>query len=289
MFDAEPVKKNMLGVYKSCEESEATHIVIEIDDYDELVEKADRSDKDYSRLKTALDRSEKMRKESEVLVNRQRARINEMSRQLQTAEKAGKEVSRLMDENGKLRAAVKRFQEDSEAAKLLNENLKRICRERANQARDIRPKKEHDGYIVLSSREWTEKLPNGSQKTAWKTVLQTPYDASITLDAVRREIYRELSSYVLPDLHCGYANDPDENGMYSESEENCMFRWNYTADYRTGFWTVTIYTTDSLSVPIERRRIHNGTGALRFQSSGKRRSPAQKSTSFFTEGSTRFS
>lgn len=87
MYDAEPVKKNMLGVYKSCEESEATHIVIEIDDYDELVEKADRSDKDYSRLKTALDRSEKMRKESEVLVNRQRARINEMSRQLQTAEK----------------------------------------------------------------------------------------------------------------------------------------------------------------------------------------------------------
>lgn len=289
MHNVEMVKKNMLGAYKSCEESEATHVVIDVDDYDELVENAERSDKDYSRYKAALARSEKMRKESEDLNNRLYARIREMSKQLQITEKADKEMSRLIDENGKLQAAVKRFQEESEVARLLNENLKRICRERANQVRDIRPKKEHDVYIVLSSREWTEKLPDGSYKNAWKSVIQTPYDASISLDAAGCEIYRELTAYVLSDLHCRHANDQDENGIYSESEENRMFRWNYTADFRTGFWNMTIYTTNALSVPIERRRKHNGTGDRRLQSREKSRSQVKERTSFLVKDAARFS
>lgn len=289
MFDVQFVKKNMLGVYKSCEESEATHIVIEVDDYDELIEKAEESGKDYSHYKTALDRAEKKWKESEDLVKRQYTRISEMSRQLQIAEKASKEISSVIDENDKLRAVVKQLREELEAKRLLNENLKRICRERANQARNLRPKKEHDGYIVLSSREWSEKLPDGSQIMAWKSILQTPYDASISLNAIRGEIYRELCMHVLPDLHCRNINNVDENGIYKENEENCMFRWNYTADYRTGFWVVTIYTTDALSVPIERRRSHSGTGDHRSRSRRMSYSPAKESTSFFIEGTSRFS
>ena len=90
----------------------------------------------------------------------------------------------------------------------LNGNLIRIIRERANAIRGIVPKKKHDGYLVLSSRQWNERynheltleeykkkpeefrrwhqFPYTEHLTAkvWKTVIQKPYDDSLPLSKV---------------------------------------------------------------------------------------------------------
>lgn len=60
------------------------------------------------------------------------------------------------------------------------QNVYRIMRERANAARGIVPKKSHDGYLVLNSRQWKERysaIVNGKKTqcsaAVWKSVLET--------------------------------------------------------------------------------------------------------------------
>ena len=169
--------------------------------------------------------------------------------------------------------------------KKMNENLIRIMRERANQNRGIRPKKEHDGYIVLSSSQWTERydeelwdeeidpekyqseerrqyaLSNGllriEHKTAecWKTIMQTPYDAGLQLESISKQIENDLfEGGILREMGCSTSVSVEENGQYHDfGDENGIYRWRYRADFRTGFWNVEIYTTQGISVAGGRR------------------------------------
>lgn len=167
----------------------------------------------------------------------------------------------------------------------LNDNLKRIARERANAARKIPNKKQHDGYLVLSCRQWTEhylhKLskeefaekpvefkrthlyPCSEYRTApvWKSLLQTPYDSSIPLTNLL-ELIEENDLWeqnILKDLGCPKMNESNINGYYQKffdqdgAEVNGLFRWNYIANFRSGFWEMELYTTQCLQVPVYRR------------------------------------
>lgn len=167
----------------------------------------------------------------------------------------------------------------------LNENLKRIARERANATRKIPNKKQHDGYLVLSCRQWTEhymcelsgekfaertvefrnshSFPCLEHKTAqvWKSILQTPYDASIPLYNIQ-ELIEENDLWeqgILEELSCPRMNESSINGYYQKFtdqdgvEVNGLFRWNYIANFKSGFWEMELYTTKCLQVPAYRR------------------------------------
>lgn len=73
----------------------------------------------------------------------------------------------------------------------LNENLLRIARERANADRKLKPKKEHTGYVVLSSteKEYRYKIDRRNWKTVvlWETVLQSPYSIDFTEEQAREQ------------------------------------------------------------------------------------------------------
>lgn len=168
----------------------------------------------------------------------------------------------------------------------LNHNLKRIARERANADRGITPKKEHDGYLVLSSRQWKEKYmydlteeeykempddfrrkhsyPCSDQRIAdaWKSIIQTPYDASIPINQIGPIIEHDdlLHGGILMDLNCQQMSSREFNGEYADfgtNDEgydiNGLYRWAYVANYKSGFWEIEIYTTKSLRVPPHRR------------------------------------
>lgn len=151
----------------------------------------------------------------------------------------------------------------------LNNNLKRIARERANARRGIRPKKEHDGYVVLYSMQWRERYrdSNGEKCVAnvWKSVLQTPYDASLPLDAIQDEIWEELIHAVLYPLGFRQAQPVEKNGEYrtwtGEDEDGIvkelcgLYRWDCKANYKSGLWELNLYHTKSLRVPEEYRPI----------------------------------
>ena len=211
-------------------------------------------------------RSSAQAEKAEVEAADYRKRIDDLSEELQNAEDA------LRAERG------------------LHDNLIRIMRERANQQRSISPKKAHDGYIVLESREWVEHFTRKVWKTpvdetkeytdeelryyvkrgdlvmqretahVWKSVLQTPYDASLPQSTIRNRIDDEIwYTGVLADIGCENMSLDSYNGEYQEFinengfEENGLYRWLYKANYRTGLWEIEIYTTQALTVPENRR------------------------------------
>ncbi|MFR8353144.1 MAG: hypothetical protein ACLVB1_11320, partial [Blautia obeum] len=61
---------------------------------------------------------------------------------------------------------------------ILNKNLLRILRERANADRSITPKKQHHGYIILCSQQLNENHKKDGIST-WKTQIQTPYPVTL--------------------------------------------------------------------------------------------------------------
>lgn len=163
-------------------------------------------------------------------------------------------------------ARAEKAEAELERQRFLNGNLKRIARERANQDRGLKPKKEHPGYLVLRSDQWTERyIEDGERKeaAAWKSILQTPYNASLPLNQVKDDIYNDLYHGILTKIGfksiCGGEEDmgyriftgKDESGQ--EREVNGLYRWKYRANYKAGLWELELYHTKSLRVPPELR------------------------------------
>lgn len=182
--------------------------------------------------------------------------------------------------------AAEQAREELKRQRYLNGNLKRIARERANADRCIKPKKEHDGYLVLSSRQWVEhydhelteeeynakpeefraryRFPYTEHRTAdvWKSIIQTPYDASLPLGQIRGLVEDDdlWDRGILRDIGCPKMNANNINGLYQTFgtnddgyEYNGMYKWKFVANYKSGFWELEIYTTKSLQVPEHRR------------------------------------
>lgn len=187
-----------------------------------------------------------------------------------------------------LEAELAQTKELLKNANYLNRNLKRIARERANQKRGITPKKEHDGYLVLSSRQWMEhydyiytdeeyevmdsawknkhKKPYIEHRTVdvWKSIIQTPYDASLPLSQIRGMIEDDdlWNGGVLKEIGCPCMSKNENNGKYTAFgknddgyEQNGCYKWKFWANYRSGFWELEIFTTKSLQVPVHRRPV----------------------------------
>lgn len=79
------------------------------------------------------------------------------------------------------------LQQENELLRRENDGLKRIMRERANAARELRPKKDHPGFVVLrATQEWgpLPNTPNGKKQLWWRSIVQFPYPAGLTYDEV---------------------------------------------------------------------------------------------------------
>ena len=186
--------------------------------------------------------------------------ISSLRAKLAAVEGTSKELSRQKDALEQSVASIKeelaKLRDDLAHAESLNKNLKRICRERANQARGL-PKSSSDGYLVLIEQEWRERTSSTSSTTrqvirGYKTVIQTPLDAGMDAETAKKQIFDDLINGVLADLGCPYYEQV--NGRPAEPiEEMSMYRWVFTADFRSTFWNITIYTSGPLKVPPHRR------------------------------------
>lgn len=194
---------------------------------------------------------------------------NENRRIKYEAEKKQESISREADR--KLKAVEhnaeiekRELLDQLQVQKNLNINLKRIAKERANAKRGL-VKKEHSGYVVLNSGQYKQK--NGRDVvSAWKTLLQTPFDASIPFHQAEEEIIEDLwQGGVLYDLGVRDAQSGNNNGEYKiwlETIENgkrreiCgLYGWSFKANYRSGFWEMDLYHTKSIKVPEEYRPV----------------------------------
>lgn len=233
-------------------------------------------------------------------VEREKAVLREANRQLREYEQKADadanskviaaQAAQQRAEQRATRAEVERkgMAESLEKQKNLNNNLKRIARERANAARGLTPKKEHSGYVVIYSTQykqkyridydfdkWREENPYTNKKEfvayenkvadVWRSVLQTPYDASLPLNQVKDDIWNDLTGWALYQLGFRAVQNLENNGdyvtWYGEDEygierELCgLYKWSFKADYRSGLWEMDLYHTKSLKVPEEYRPV----------------------------------
>lgn len=155
--------------------------------------------------------------------------------------------------------------ERSESAyqRRLNENLLRISRERANADRRLRPKKEHTGYVVVSSAEkeisYKDYYGKNKKVMLWETVLQSPYSVDFTEEQARhqmQELFRRVENggWLISQIGIsatygkGYAELIREKEWKSDvSKRNVLLGRRLRANYRAGYWEMIFLHTKPLS------------------------------------------
>lgn len=168
----EYAKKSITG-YSPCKaHEEAEFVLLTVEEYWEIR-------KQYTELKNKIDLSESLKnaeifevkgeyaREIELLDQKYREQIEEKSRMLS---KALTDRDRYVD---------------------LNQNLLRICAERANAERKLKNKKERSGYLLAGTREANFRLKNGKYVDAWETTLRTPWPYNMTAAAVKTAFRHE--------------------------------------------------------------------------------------------------
>ena len=181
-------------------------------------------------------------------------------------DKSANEIHKIEAETKKKIAEIEKKlvleQQESELQRGLNANLIRISKERANAERNLRPKKKHTGYVVVSSAEKEYRYKDGSRRWCsimlWETVLQTPYIVDFTVPEVQnliQELFQdqEDGQWIINKIGItgyyehGYADLIYDREWKSDYQAyNIMFEHRLKANYRTGFWEIIFYHTKPL-------------------------------------------
>ena len=270
-IDMEYMKKQSFGGLRACEKKEATHVLQSTAEYTQMINIASMY---RESMQKAEARKEKAENKSTALQaeNRQlQAKISSLKKDIEKSSQAMDQISVLEQEKRDLKARIAKLEDDVSQEKILNRNLLRIARERANADRRIFPKKQHDGYIVLQSREWRERLADRFVMHTWKSIIQTPYDSSMNLEIAGVHIFDDLVNFVLSDIGVTKYVSPEDSGhcFRSEDAEDILYCWRFVSDFRSGYISAIIYTTGQLVVSPDRR-------ARQYREGTKKSRPRQK-------------
>ena len=244
---AEFVKKGALGGYKvvnaGYSDQECSHVILTRDEYRELCDKIRKAESDANDAKSNAE-YEIRRARNEAAAETQKA--------AQDADERVNSIQILLEEERQQRA----YHEG------LNANLLRISRERANADRKLRPKKEHTGYVVISSTQRQYKFKrNGSMVSVmlWDTVIQTPYIIDFTEEQARvqtQELFEKNENGDWPICRIGINGDygkPFEKLIYDRDwqdwkEYNVALGRRYRANFTAGYWEIIITHTKALGI-----------------------------------------
>lgn len=245
---SEFVRKSALG-YKPVpgghSDPELTHVILTKAEYDNL-----------------RDQIQAARKETTVALDK----VAQVERQ------AASKIQQIKTEAGlQLEDLQRKLDEEAlktEYQKGLNTNLLRISKERANAARKLKPKKEHSGYVVISSAEKSHSYKKGAHRgTAilWETVLQTPFSVDFTEEQARTEtedLFQKDASGAWPigkigingQYLAGYGEMIRDKNSEEWAKYNVMVNKKLRANFRVGYWELILLHTKPLDVvPAEMR------------------------------------
>lgn len=142
----------------------------------------------------------------------------------------------------------------------LNENLIRISIERANAKRNLSPKKERLGYILISAEENVFKKKIRKELIdfkCWRYILETPYSIKIGLDEFQllfigdyHDKLRELMN--LENFYKNYVVDSSsfEDEIW-KNNGNFIFKHKFKLNTLKGFWEVEFFTRDLINISDE--------------------------------------
>lgn len=225
------------------EKGEATHVRLVADEYDEL-----QAEIASCREKLLQEQSDH-RKQVEAIWNEAEDRIKEVE----------------TDAGKKLQVVEKRLEEaetEAEREKVLNENLIRIMKERANAKRGMQPKKKNPGYRIAGKLSQAKASSSYDKKGAdvWTITLETPYDGTIPFDQIKYRIFADLrGSYngvggILYNLEVYCFNAKGMPGIlwkgpydkvlkHCEGKGSCLYDYKFMVNQKSGLWEIQIFTT----------------------------------------------
>jgi hypothetical protein len=130
-----------------------------------------------------------------------------------------------------------------------NEKLLRIIRERANADRELRPKKEHTGYVITNFVEKTGRPSQSIPIFKWyETTIQSPFPVAETaFETAKSEVYRAIFADGIGakiGIEGRGEDIPPEYGTeifnYDMGKKNAVFGIKYRANCRDGYWEFTL-------------------------------------------------
>ena len=246
---AEFVKKPAIGGYKpvagGSSDSECTHVILTLGE--------------YAGLKREISSAQQAAKNAEYNADK---KIHQIQSEAQSRiTDAEKKIAKNTAEWEKKLAAE---QQESALQRELNANLLRITKERANAERDLKPKKEHTGYVVLTSVEkesrYKDSYGHPQTITLWETAMETPYTVDFEAEQVRsllQELFQEDEDERCPIQKIGitgnypgkYANMIQDKEWHEKyKEHNVMLERWLRANYRSGYWELVFLHTKPLAV-----------------------------------------
>lgn len=233
-------------------DAECTHVVLTLDEYDRMVMGRARAESETIEMKRKAAASiERAKQEAQTKILKDR-----------------EETKKIVDS---LNAELEQKRRESDYLAGLNENLLRIARERANADRKLKRKKEHTGYIVVSSTEkpYRCKVDQRRWKVVmlWETVLETPYSIDFTEEQAREQTKEligndEKGVWLVGLLGINASYNGEYENMLTEKEWspqqkkewNIMLKRRLRANYKTGYWEVIFSHTKPLGVVPEDMR-----------------------------------
>lgn len=241
---SEFVRKTIVG-YKpvnSSSDPECTHVILTLDEYDEL----------HQRVRAAINDGNRAKEEAAHAAAVSAANAETAVKKIQ--EDAAQKIAQLQS-----KVETERAGKEYQIA--LNQNFKRIARERANADRGIKPKKERSGYVVLSSRQkkyrYKKSLKDMAEVYLWETVIQTPYVVSFTAEQAMTETQELFSIDENGEWLIGKLGIRGEyNGKYEEmladrrcatwKDYNIIVEKTFKSDAKAGYWEIIITHTKPL-------------------------------------------
>lgn len=131
----------------------------------------------------------------------------------------------------------------------MNANLYRMHREQSNKDRNIKPHKEHCGYVLFVSQQRKESIDKRTYCVIWETRIQTPYKLQMTYlemwEAFKQDLKRELKDALMIDGFCSNA----ENALDSMTPDTRNIVFGdilVSANYGSGYWEILIKSTEEL-------------------------------------------
>ena len=221
---------------------ECTHVIRTLDEYEEL----------HQRIRAAIN-------------DGKRAKDEAAQAAATSASNAEKAVKKIQDEaTQKIEQMQKRLIVEQEAKIYqmgLNQRLLDISRERSNKDRNIRPKKERSGYVVLSSRQkkyrYKENRRDWGEVYLWETVIQTPYVVAFTAEQAMTETQElfardEQGHWLIGRLGIAgeyggkYEDMLDDPRCAAWKDYNIIVEKIFNANVKVGYWEIIITHTKPL-------------------------------------------
>lgn len=242
----EQVYKSLMGYKPEDEKHNATHCILTIKEYEQLVYECDRAKAEVKQIK------EQANREIKKYIQQANLKVEKIQKETK------KEIEIINDSLEASKIEIKRLND-------LNSNLLRIMKEKANSERNRKPKKQRNGYLVLNSIQYTYNFyfENGRKKYSvslpcWKTYIQSFYDCSIPFTTVEKEIKKDLTNSFGKKLNIDAIYDlknVSEKELYKHwnTEENFVFKTNYKQNIKSGYWEIEYLTSKSIQIPEDMR------------------------------------